>query len=244
MEKQIIRLKRIACVTGMLLLVMAITSSISSYNQTRKGLESDLHQALLLTIKDRGYERMRQDSIQAYRLLAMPSPETRVMTVNDPTFQRHLQTEALRPKAYIAYHITPRNEDFEVKMEAQASYSMAFVWGMSNQRLSFWLFVGTLLSLFFSLWKRETVRTENLVMPLHLTPMQEQLMALFLQAPDHKLTKQEICDALWPNKDNASETLYTTIRRLRNELQQASDWEILSERGKSYELKHRQPSDQ
>ena len=166
------------------------------------------------------------------------------MTVNDPTFQRHLQTEALRPKAYIAYHITPRNEDFEVKMEAQASYSMAFVWGMSNQRLSFWLFVGTLLSLFFSLWKRETVRTENLVMPLHLTPMQEQLMALFLQAPDHKLTKQEICDALWPNKDNASETLYTTIRRLRNELQQASDWEILSERGKTYELKHRQPSDQ
>ncbi|MGN0054554.1 MAG: hypothetical protein ACI378_10920 [Bacteroides sp.] len=48
-----------------------------------------------------------------------------------------------------------------------------------------------------------------------------------------------MCDALWPNKDNAAETLYTTIRRLRSELQASSDWEIASERGKSYELKRK-----
>lgn len=244
MEKDLIRQKRIACVTGILLFVMAITSSIFSYHKTRKGLETDLHQALQLTIQDRGYERMKQDSIQAYRLLAMPSPETRVMTVNDPVFQQYLQTDALRPKAYIAYHITPRDEDFDVTMEAQATYSMAFVWGLSNQRLSCWLFVGTLLSLFFSLWKSGSAQEKPHVTPLRLTPMQEQLMDLFRQAPEHKLTKQEICDALWPNKGNASETLYTTIRRLRNELHQSSDWEIVSERGKTYELRHRRPTEQ
>ena len=75
------------------------------------------------------------------------------------------------------------------------------------------------------------------VLPAHLTPMQEQLMDMFMKAPDHRLTKQEICDALWPKKDNAAETLYTTIRRLRNELQGSSGWEIESERGKSYVLK-------
>ena len=77
-------------------------------------------------------------------------------------------------------------------------------------------------------------------MPLHLTPMQEHLMEMFMKAPGHRLTKQEICDALWPNKDNAAETLYTTIRRLRNELHESSDWEITSERGKNYELRKKQ----
>ena len=225
-----------------LLLVMTIISSVASYDRAQRCLDADLIRALSLTIKDRGYERMKQDSIKAYRLLTSSSPSVKgkVLTIDDPIFQQHIKTEALRSKAFIAYHITPDDGGFDVKMEGRADCSIAFVWSLSDQRLSLVLCLGTVLSLLLSIKNRKAAAVEMPVMPLHLTPIQEQLMEMFMKAPGHRLTKQEICDALWPNKDNAAETLYTTIRRLRNELHASSDWEITSERGKNYELRKKQ----
>ena len=235
-------MRKLPLIVFFLLLLMTISNCIVSYHRTKRCLESELDQALALTIMDKGYERMKQDSIKAYQLLASPSVESKVLTIGDPTFQHHIKTEALRPKAFIAYHITPTDEDFDVKMEGQAAYSMAFVWSVSNQRLSFWLSLAAFFFLLLSIRRREPAVMTSPVLPAHLTPMQEQLMDMFMQAPDHRLTKQEICDALWPKKDNAAETLYTTIRRLRNELQGSSGWEIESERGRSYVLKRRHNS--
>ena len=53
---------------------------------------------------------------------------------------------------------------------------------------------------------------------------------------------REICNALWPNKENAPESLYTLIRRFKNVLAESAVWEIVSERGKWYELKRKQSS--
>jgi DNA-binding response OmpR family regulator len=66
--------------------------------------------------------------------------------------------------------------------------------------------------------------------------MQHQLMEMFFQSPSHSLTKSEICDALWPKKPDASETLYTLIRRLKPIIEEHSDLKIESDRGKSYGL--------
>ena len=70
-----------------------------------------------------------------------------------------------------------------------------------------------------------------------LTPMQQQLMEMFFRSPNHTLSKTEICDALWPKKDDASETLYTLIRRLKPIIEAHSDLKIEADRGKAYELK-------
>ena len=72
---------------------------------------------------------------------------------------------------------------------------------------------------------------------VQLTPMQHQLMEMFFQSPSHSLTKTEICDALWPKKPDASETLYTLIRRLKPVIEQHSDLKIESDRSKAYSLK-------
>jgi DNA-binding SARP family transcriptional activator len=56
-------------------------------------------------------------------------------------------------------------------------------------------------------------------------------------SPSHLLTKKEICDALWPKKEDASETLYTLIRRLKPIVEQHSNLRITSDRGRAYELK-------
>lgn len=71
---------------------------------------------------------------------------------------------------------------------------------------------------------------------IKFTPMQHQLMQLFFNNMHHQLSKQEICDALWPKKPDASETLYTLIRRIKPVIEQNSNLMIESERGKSYRL--------
>ena len=70
-----------------------------------------------------------------------------------------------------------------------------------------------------------------------LTPMQQQLMEMLWQSPSHQLSKAEICDALWPKKPDASETLYTLIRRLKPIIEEHSDLKIESDRGIAYGLK-------
>ena len=69
-----------------------------------------------------------------------------------------------------------------------------------------------------------------------LTPMQHQLMELFFHSPNHTLSKAEICEALWPKKEDASETLYTLIRRIKPIIEAHSNLKIESDRGKAYEL--------
>ena len=73
----------------------------------------------------------------------------------------------------------------------------------------------------------------------HLTPMQRQLMEMFVASGSHRLSKHEICDALWPKKDDASETLYALISRLKRELDKTSNYDIISDRGRAYILKRR-----
>jgi DNA-binding response OmpR family regulator len=74
---------------------------------------------------------------------------------------------------------------------------------------------------------------------VRLTPMQQQLMEMFFRSDTHLLTKTEICSTLWPKKEDACETLYTLIRRLKPIIEQHSDLKIESDRGRAYELKHR-----
>ena len=74
---------------------------------------------------------------------------------------------------------------------------------------------------------------------VRLTPMQQQLMEMFFHSESHQLSKTEICDALWPKKDDANDTLYTLIRRLKPIIEEHSELKIESDRGRAYELKHR-----
>ena len=71
---------------------------------------------------------------------------------------------------------------------------------------------------------------------LRLTPMQEQLVGLLMSAPERRMSKQDICQALWPGKPDASETLYTLVRRTKQALEPEGRIRIASERGRSYRI--------
>jgi DNA-binding response OmpR family regulator len=74
-------------------------------------------------------------------------------------------------------------------------------------------------------------------LPIHFTPMQQQFMNLLWEAPSHTLSKKEICDALWPGKEDANDTLYTLVRRLKPVIEQHTDLKITADRCGRYILK-------
>ena len=169
-------------------------------------------------------------------------------------FNSHLQLNQLRGHAMLA--VDTRQKGFR----CEARCSAATIFSMSEQRPALVLWMTAMLWAVFCFYRRKQVipmltgvqhygglnyaESEGRFFDaegrhVKLTPMQQQLMEMFFRSESHLLTKTEICEALWPKKEDASETLYTLIRRLKPIIEQHSNLKIEADRGKAYELKVR-----
>ncbi len=124
-------------------------------------------------------------------------------------------------------------EHLPLQRPAMMLWSMALVWGhfclyQHRHKFSLGLYGG------LALQDGQFVDAKGRL--VKLTPMQQQLMEMLWQEPSHQVSKPAICDALWPKKEDASETLYTLVRRLKPIIEQHSDLKIEVDRGKSYGL--------
>ena len=234
-------MKKLPILIFILLCLTAMVTSCGSYRKAERNIENDLKQALAKTINEKGMETMRQDSIRAYRSIARTEGEMMTIAVGDETLRRHLRNPQLGEMAFITYTVRCERGGWKVTFDTEAKCSAAMIWSLSDQRLSAWLSVMALLSLALSFRGRRQLRpiTMDSFSATHLTPMQRQLMEMFVASGSHRLSKHEICDALWPKKDDASETLYALISRLKRELDKTSSFDIISDRGRAYILKRR-----
>ena len=221
----------------MVLLVLigaASLTSFHSYRATEQIVTSDMNQALALTLAEQKSDIINSDTIRV--------------------FNSYLQLEQLKGQAVLA--VDTRQRGFH----CYAKCSAATIFSMSEQRpaLALWSLAMLWAALCFLYRQRKMPLLAGLQQygglnysaregrffdahgeHVRLTPMQQQLMEMFFRSESHLLTKTEICDALWPKKEDASETLYTLIRRLKPIIEQHSDLKIEVDRGKAYELKIR-----
>ena len=238
------------------LVMSAIFSSMSSYRKAQYAIVKDMNQALAQTIEERQDQWITPDTIQSYRshlsIDMLKNTSILCYAVAQPA---ELCSREMRLDRHA--------------IQGYANCSMADVFGMSNQRTSFTLMLMAMIwaawamlyhrrndqqiplpltetnkecalsfgSLSYSS-KDDSFYNADSLQAIHFTPMQHQLMQMFFEK--HQLTKQEICDALWPKKPDASETLYTLIRRIKPIIESNSNLMIESERGKAYKLTERQ----
>lgn len=234
-------MKRLPILIFIALCLTALATSYGSYRSAERAIEGDMRQALTKTINEKGVETMRQDSIRAYKSMSHAEGEIMTIAVGDETLRRHLREPRLRERAYITYTIGKEKGRWKVMFNTEAQCSAAMIWGMSDQRLSLVLAFMAMISLAFSFRGRKQLQPvvmENFS-EAHLTPMQRQLMEMFISSDSHRLSKHEICNALWPKKDDANQTLYALISRLKCELSRTTDFDIVSDRGRAYILKRR-----
>ena len=213
------------------LIIASSLTSFSSYKSTCIMVNEDMDRALALALEEQKSDVISQDTIR--------------------TFNNHLQIAELRGKATLA--VDARGQKFK----AYAQCSEATILSLSDQRPAsvLWMItIGWSVFCFYRIKRFEPLlagmthfgglrfsESESLFYAedghqVQLTPMQHQLMEMFFKSPSHLLTKTEICDALWPKKPDASETLYTLIRRLKPVIEQNSTLKIESNRGKAYRL--------
>lgn len=204
--------------------------SLTCYRATEQEVTSDMNRALALTLAEQQSDVLSADTIQV--------------------FNRHLRMEALRGQVMLAV-------DTRHQFRPRPQCSAATIFALSDQRPAWVLWSLTVLWAALCLWQRRRsavlaggyggllyaegegrfydARGEQ----VRLTPMQQQLLEMFFRSPSHLLTKTEICATLWPKKDDASETLYTLMRRLKPVIEQHTDLRIESVRGRAYELKRK-----
>lgn len=221
------------------LMVCAFCSSICSYRSASDRIETDINNALELTLAEMQCDVVSADTIRCYR--------------------NYLTIAELKDTACIAMRIVRRGARQETEMVAEANCDFMTVFMLSDQRASgVLLFVG-IVWMMGSLWYMRRFKPELLLEgisygglvyandkfmtsngeQIRLTPMQHSLLEMFMNSEDHSLSKQEICDRLWPKKPDASDTLYTLIKRVKPIIEEHSNLKIESDRGKSYTLKFR-----
>ena len=230
-------MKKLPFIIFVFIMLCALCSSVCNYKIAENRITRDVNNALKLTLAKMPTDVVNADTISCYR--------------------SHITIAELKDTACIAMTSVKRAGRIETKMVAQANCGFMTILMLSDQRASgTLLFVGILWMICSILYMRRfkpemfagglnyggvvfandkfiTAKGE----PIHFTPMQHSLMEMFMMTESHSLSKQEICDRLWPKKPDASDTLYTLIKRVKPILESNSNLKIESDRGKSYTLK-------
>ena len=206
------------------LIVASTLTSLDSFRSTRRMVNEDMDRALAITMQEQQSDVISVDTIRV--------------------FNSHLQMEALRGQAMLTV-------DTKNGFSPRPQVSTATIFSLSDQRPSMVLWSMVLLWGLFCLYQHRKRMSLGLYGGLalqegrfidakgcevKLTPMQQQLMEMLWQSPSHQLSKAEICAALWPGKPDASETLYTLIKRLKPVVERHSSLRIASDRSKAYRL--------
>ena len=219
------------------IMLCALCTSINSYNRTENMIAQDVNRALEQVLTKMPDNVVTTDTIRCYR---------NCLTIAE-----------LKDTAGIAMRTVRRDGRWETKMVAEANCGFAATFMMSDQKASGSLMFVGMMWLLGSLWYVKRKRPELVAQGLayggivlngdkfmtlsgeqiRLTPMQHSLLEMFMLTDTHTLSKQEICDRLWPKKPDASDTLYTLVRRIKPIIEAHSRLKIESDRGKSYSLK-------
>ena len=157
-------------------------------------------------------------------------------------------------------------EDLGISFQGYVNYSASDVLALTDKKAPLLLLLLALMAgcLSWFLMRRKQAETpvqkENLIAfgnltfscdkacfykedqeKLRLTPQQYKVMEMFYLTSSHILARTDICEALWPGKENADETLNTLIRRLRPLIEENSNLKITTDRGRAYQLEIKEP---
>ena len=203
-------MKKLPFVIFVFIMLCALCSSVCSYKSVEKGITRDVNNALKLTLAEMPTDVINADTIRCYR--------------------SHLTIAELKNTASIA--LSDQRASGAL-LFAGLLWMMCSLWYMRRFKPEMFAEALSYGGIVFANDKFITAKGE----PIHFTPMQHCLMEMFMMTESHSLSKQEICDRLWPKKPNASDTLYTLIKRVKPILEAYSNLKIESDRGRSYALK-------
>ena len=229
-------MKRFPFIVFCIIILSALCTGMRSYSDAEHKTSEDVNNALSQTLAQMPGDMVSADTIRCYR--------------------NNLTIAALKDTACIAMRTVRRHGKLETELVADANCGALTVLRLSDQRASATLLGMGMLWLLGSVWYARRRRPQLVVeglsyggivysgeqftsssgTPIRLPPMQHSLLEMFMLSDSHTLSKQDICQRLWPKKPDASATLYTLIKRIKPVIEANSSLRIESDRGRSYTL--------
>ena len=215
-----------AVIVFLLLAGCSAVASLHSYRCAEGLIVADMNQALAQTLDTKREGWITPDTIRNYR--------------------SHLQIAALRKRSMVCYAMDEpgpglcsrkmrwNGAQAPIVFQGYANCSAASVFALSDQRLSFSLSLAALLWVAGSIACLRRQHRRHTVLGGLAFDAQTQC---FYDSRHRPVSKQVICDTLWPKKPDASDTLYTLIKRLKPVVAGCSRLQIVSDRGKDYQLR-------
>jgi hypothetical protein len=238
---------RFAVIVFLFFTISSVLSGMKSFNDTREMVDADLHQALVLTLAAQDHTIITPDTIRNYRA-SLAIGELRDTAYLAYTLQGEIQAKC---SMAAVFWLSDQRLSGLFAFFAACWAIASLLWYRRKTLQSLSALPNAPSSLPYTPSSspaaepslgglRYDEATQHFYNPqgepVHLTPMQHHLLTMFFLSPQHELSHSEIADALWPKKPDASETLYTLIRRLKVVLAQHSTLTVVVDRGRSYKL--------
>lgn len=230
-----------------------------NFQSARERIIADVNQALVKTVTRLKPERVTPDTLRVFKsnLRIAPLRQTSYLA---------LCTEEPSKVSFCSDTVCFKTGDERLYIRAYPDCSTATIFSVSEQTLPTTLLAMSALWAMFSLAylrKRETgaspaVPVRQMLVfgdlsfsvsddafydargeEVYFTPMQLSLMRLLMTSEGKRVSVDELCASLWPKKENARETLYTLVRRLKPIVESNSHLRIVAERGGYYALRTR-----
>lgn len=246
----------IAIIVFFSLMLSALFLGYNNYAEAKENIIEDINQALAKTVMLKMPDKITADTMKVFKsnlqidqlketsYLSLCTNEPSKITFCSDTVSFTTKGERL----YIrAYPNCSKATIFDISEQPipGALLTISILWGMFSmiylrrkenamiiaapicQSISFGnLSYSTSSDQFYNEQKEE----------IYFTPMQLSFMKMLIAKENKKVAVEEICDKLWPGKDNARESLYTLVHRLKPIVESNSNVKIVTDKGGYYAL--------
>lgn len=241
------------------LIMPSLLLGFTNYAAAKENIIRDVNQALVKTVLYEKPVRITEDTLRVFR------SNLQIGRLRETSYLSLCTDEPSRI-SFCSDTICFRAENERLYIRAYPNCSKATIFSLSEQTLPGALLVSGILWAMFSwicLRKRVNAVSASAAVPvcqtvvafgnlsfsvssgrfynerneeIYFTPMQLSLMSMLMTSENKKLPVVEICHRLWPGKENARESLYTLVRRLKPIVEDNSNVKIVADKGGYYTL--------
>ncbi len=245
-----------AIIVFLSLIIPSILFGCFNYSLAKDSIIEDMNQALAKTLLYEKLDKITPDTLRVFKsnlqiaqlkktsYLSLCTDEPSKLSLCSDTISYKIEDERL----YIrAYPNCSKATIFSVSEQTIPGclFFISIFWGISSL-IYFYKQENSLLAstsdnemvvygnLFFSTSSEQFYNEKNEI--IYFTPMQLSLMKLLMINESKKVSINDICQNLWPKKENARESLYTLMRRLKPIVERNSNVKIITYKNGHYGL--------
>ena len=246
----------VAIIVFFSLMVPSLFLGYANYVTAKEYIIEDVNRALVKTVLSSNPERITADTLRVFK------SNLQINQLKETSYLS-LCTDEPSKISFCSDTVSYKTESERLYIRAYPNCSKTMIFSISEQTLPSTLLAMSVLWGMFSLiylrrkkdMKWTTSPDEPAVLfgnlsfsassdefynerkeKIYFTPMQLSLMKMLVTSEDKRVSVDDICHDLWPGKENAKESLYTLIRRLKPIVESNTNLKIVADKRGFYAL--------